>query len=100
MLISPSMQEVPVVVRMERFPESMKPGMDATAERWMRVRRAMCKEDQIYVERLAGMIRSHNREGIHAFDDPLEAAVFSVLIELLKELERKRDKGQQLMLGI
>jgi hypothetical protein len=84
---------------MERCAETLKPGMDATAERWMRVRRAMPREDQMYVERLAGMIRSHAREGIHAFDDPLEAAVFSVLVELLKELERKRDKGQQLALG-
>jgi len=84
---------------MERCTETLKPGMDATAERWMRVRRAMSREDQVYVERLAGMIKSHAREGIHAFDDPLEAAVFSVLVELMKELERKRNKGQQLVLG-
>jgi hypothetical protein len=27
-------------------------------------------------------------EAFYAFDDPLEAAVFSVLVEMMKELER------------
>jgi len=33
------------------------------------------------------MATKHSSEGFYAFDDPLEAALFSVLIELLKEIE-------------
>jgi hypothetical protein len=35
------------------------------------------------------MIKRHSSEGFYAFDDPLEAAMFSVMIELMKELDRK-----------
>ena len=34
------------------------------------------------------MAKKHSSEAFYAFDDPLEAAVFSVLVELMKELER------------
>jgi hypothetical protein len=82
---------------MEQSNETIRMGVKSTAERWLRVRRAMRKEDQVYAERLAEMIRQHSREGFHAFDDPLEAALFSVLIELLKEMEAKRGMSQQLV---
>jgi hypothetical protein len=35
------------------------------------------------------MAKKHSSECFYAFDDPLEAAVFSALIELLKEQEQK-----------
>jgi hypothetical protein len=82
---------------MERNTDTIRMGVSATADRWMRVRRAMRREDQVYAERLAEMAKKHAREGLHAFDDPLEAALFSVLIELLKEMDQKRDKSQLLM---
>lgn len=82
---------------MEQSNETIRVGMKNTAERWLRVRRAMRKEDQVYAERLAGMIQQHSREGFHAFDDPLEAALFSVLIEILKEMEIKSGKGPQIL---
>jgi len=66
-------------------------GVNAVAERWLRARRAMRKEDQAYAEQLAAMAKRHSSEGFYAFDDPLEAALFSVLVELLKERERGRD---------
>jgi len=42
-------------------------------------------EDQIYGQKLTEMARKHSREAFYALDDPLEAAVFSVLVELIKE---------------
>ena len=69
----------------------MRMGVNAVAERWLRARRAMRKEDQAYAEQLAAMAKRHSSEGFYAFDDPLEAALFSVLVELLKERERGRD---------
>lgn len=45
------------------------------------------KEDQIYGQRLAEMVKKHSSEVFYAFDDPLEATIFSVLVELMKGLE-------------
>jgi len=66
-------------------------GVAAVADRWLRARRAMRKEDQSYAEELAAMAKRHTSEGFYAFDDPLEAALFSVLVELLKERDREED---------
>lgn len=71
--------------------ESMGVGMKNTALRWQRVKQAMRVEDQVYAERLAVMIAAHARDRFTVFEDPLEAALFSVLIELMKEIDRKRD---------
>jgi hypothetical protein len=43
-------------------------------------------------QKLADMVKMHSREALYALDDPLEAAVFSVLIELLKETDHKAVK--------
>ena len=40
-------------------------------------------------QRLAQMAKMHSSEGFYALDDPLEAAVFSVLVELMKEVKRR-----------
>ena len=37
------------------------------------------------------MAKKHSSEAFYAMDDPLEAAVFSVLIEILKKREDLRD---------
>lgn len=68
--------------------ESVRLGVKNTAERWMRARRAMRTADQVYAERIAEMATKHSSEGFYAFEDPLEAAVFSVLVELIKEIEK------------
>ena len=47
----------------------------------------MKKEDQAYAQELAAMAKKHSSEAFYALDDPLEAAVFSALIELLKKQE-------------
>lgn len=72
---------------MGRSFESVRMGVQEISGRWFRARRALPKEDQAHAEKLAEMAKRHASEGFYAFDDPLEAAVFSVLIEILKELD-------------
>jgi hypothetical protein len=72
---------------MGRSFESVRMGVAELSGRWLRARRALPREDQVYAENLAEMAKRHASEGFYAFDDPLEAAVFSVLIEILKELD-------------
>lgn len=65
----------------------MRMGVKEISERWLRARRALRREEQRYAERLSEMAKRHASEEFYAFYDPLEAALFSVLIEILKELE-------------
>jgi hypothetical protein len=74
---------------MGRTSKSVRMGSQEVAQRWIKASRAMSKEDQIYGQRLAEMVKMHSSESFYALDDPLEAAIFSVLIELLKETDRK-----------
>jgi hypothetical protein len=60
-------------------------GVKDVSARWLKASRALKKEDQVYGERLAEMAKKHSSEAVSALDDPLEAAIFSVLIEMLKE---------------
>ncbi|MDT8357164.1 MAG: hypothetical protein RQ758_01525 [Methanomicrobiaceae archaeon] len=78
---------------MGRSFESIRLGVKNTADRWLKARRAMRQDDQIYAERVAGMAKKHSSEGFYAFDDPLEAAVFSVLVEIVKEMDRQGGGG-------
>jgi hypothetical protein len=68
---------------------SVRMGARGTADRWQRATRALRREDQPYAERLVEMAKRHASEGFYAFDDPLESAVFSALVEIVKELERR-----------
>jgi hypothetical protein len=52
--------------------------------------RALKKEDQVYGQELAEMAKKHSSEAFYALDDPLEAAVFSVLVEPVEEASRER----------
>ncbi|MDF0590432.1 hypothetical protein [Candidatus Methanocrinis natronophilus] len=65
-------------------------GSHEVSQRWLKASRALKKEDQVYGQRVAEMVKMHSSESFYAIDDPLEAAVFSVLIELLKEIDRER----------
>ena len=59
-------------------------GTKDVSARWLKASRALKKEDQVYGERLAEMAKKHSSEAFYAMDDPLEAAVFSVLVEMKK----------------
>lgn len=67
-------------------------GVKDVSSRWLKASRALKKEDQVYGQRVAEMAKKHSSEAFYALDDSLEAAVFSVLIELLRELERRREE--------
>jgi len=74
---------------MGRSFESVRMGAAEVSARWARAGRAMKKEDQAYAQELAAMAKKHSSEAFYALDDPLEAAVFSALIELMKRGEEQ-----------
>ena len=78
---------------MGRSFESIRQGVKDVSARWLKASRALKKEDQVYGQRLAEMANKHSSEAFYALDDPLEAAVFSVLIEMLKETNRADRKN-------
>ncbi len=72
---------------MGRSYESVRMGVNATAERWLRARTALREGDRACAERLATMAKKHASACFYNFDDPVEAAIFSALIEIAKELD-------------
>jgi predicted secreted Zn-dependent protease len=78
---------------MGRSFESVRMGAKEVSARWLKASRALKKEDQVYGQKLSEMVKMHSSEGFYAFDDPLEAAIFSVLVELMKELEKRDAKS-------
>ena len=72
---------------MGRSFESVRQGVKSIADRWARSTRALKKEDQQYGEKLVKLAKMHSSEAFMACDDPLEAAVFSVLVETIKRQE-------------
>ncbi len=70
-------------------------GVKDVSARWLKASRALKKEDQIYGQRVAQMAQKHSSEAFYALDDPLEAAVFSVLVDMMKvRAEDKFEKGK------
>jgi len=72
---------------MGRTIPSVRMEVKKIAERWEKTARVMKKEDRVYAEKLAEMAKKHSSEAFYAFEDPLEAVVFSVLVELLKAVD-------------
>jgi hypothetical protein len=66
---------------------SVRQGVNDIADRWARSSRSLRVEDQKYGKKLAKFAKMHSSEAFIACDDPLEAAVFSVLIEVIKHQE-------------
>jgi hypothetical protein len=58
--------------------------------RWLKASRALKKEDQICGHKLAEMVKMHSGEGFYSLDDPLEGAIFSALVEMMKEMEKRK----------
>ncbi len=78
---------------MGRSISSVRMEVKRIAERWERTAKAMKKEDRVYAIKLASLVKKHSSEVFYTFDDPLEAAIFSVLVELMKELDKDVDTG-------
>ena len=70
---------------MGRSFESVRQGVKDVSARWLKASRALKKEDQVYGQMIAEMAKKHSSEAFYALDDPLEAAVFSVLVEMVKD---------------
>jgi len=70
-------------------------GVKDVSARWLKASRALKKEDQAYGQRLAEMAKKHSSEAFYALDDPLEAAVFSVLVEMMKKRSEEEDTGRE-----
>jgi hypothetical protein len=78
---------------MGRSFESVRQGVKDVSARWLKASRALKKEDQVYGQMIAEMAKKHSSEAFYALDDPLEAAVFSVLVEILKrDFEKNKDE--------
>lgn len=65
------------------FP-SVRQGANAVAERWARSSKALKKADREFGDELVHLAKTHSSEAFVACDDPLEAATFSALVEILK----------------
>jgi hypothetical protein len=74
---------------------SVRQGVKSTADRWARSSRALKKDDRPYGERLVELAKRHSSEAFYGCDDPLEAAVFSVLVELIKEREQAKQEQEE-----
>jgi hypothetical protein len=74
---------------MGRSFEIVRMGAKEVSARLMKTSKALKKEDQVYGQKVAEMAKMHSSEAFYALDDPLEAAVFSVLVEMMKELAEK-----------
>ena len=58
---------------------------EQVADRWMRAQRALKAGEQVYAGRLSSLIRARSHDRAAVIRDPLEAALFGLLIELEKE---------------
>jgi hypothetical protein len=77
---------------MGRSFESVRQGVKSVCDRWARSSRALMKKDQQYGEKLVILAKMHSSEAFIACDDPLEAAVFSVLIETIKRQDQIKSR--------
>ena len=74
---------------------SVRQGVKSTADHWARSSRALKKDDQPYGERLVELAKRHASEAFYGCDDPLEAAVFSVLVEMIKKQEQEEQDQKE-----
>ena len=80
---------------MGRSFESVRQGVKEVSARWLKASKALKKEDQVYGLKLSEMAKKHSSEAFYALDDPLEAAVFSVLLEMVKEMDKANCKNDE-----
>ena len=80
---------------MGRSFESVRQGVKSIADRWARSSRALKKEDRQYGEKLVELAKKHSSEAFMACDDPLEAAVFSVLVETIKRQDQTEARQRE-----
>ena len=79
---------------MGRSFESIRMGVKDVSARWLKASKALKKEDQVYGQKLADMVKKHSSEAFYGLDDPVEAPVFSVLLELVKEMDKAHRENE------
>ena len=66
---------------------SIRQGINEIADRWSQSARWLKKPDQKYGDLLVHYTKSHSSEAFDACLDPLEGAVFSALVGIIKKQE-------------
>lgn len=69
---------------------SVRLGVRSVAERWEKVAKRMDRDNKAPALQLTGLAKSHSSEAFFGCDSPLEAMVFSALVEM----GRKREGGE------
>ncbi|NYT17016.1 MAG: hypothetical protein GKC06_03290 [Methanomicrobiales archaeon] len=64
---------------------------EQVADRWIHAQRALKAGDQVYAGHLSSMIRARSHDRRCGIRDPLESALFTLLIELVKERDREQE---------
>ncbi len=57
------------------------------AEQWSRTAMTLRKDNQKYGEELERMVQQHGSEGFCAFEGAIESAMFSVLVEVMRQCD-------------
>ena len=79
------------IVMGRTFP-SVRQGANHVADRWARSSKALKKEDREYGDELVKCAKTHTSEAFVACDDPLEAATFSALVEILRRQKQLEEQ--------
>jgi len=73
---------------------STRQGVNGIAGRWVRLAKKLGNRECNSGLKLAELARQHSSEGFVGCDDPLEAAIFSAVVEVLKNGDRiDRQRG-------
>jgi len=59
------------------------------AERWKKGTRPLPTHEQKYGHQIVQILEKYNGNGLGVFNDPLEAVVFIILIEIMKERDKE-----------
>ena len=80
---------------MGRSVESIRQGVNAATGRWARSARALPDgKQQACGEKLAALAKSHSSEAFFVCEDPLEAALFSVFVEMIRHRDEQGREGE------
>jgi len=80
---------------MGRSVKSVRQGVNDTTGRWVRSARTLAGRKQVHGEQLAAFAKQHSSEAFYVCEDPLEAAVFSALVEILRYRDVQDQGGKE-----
>ena len=73
---------------------SVRLGVRSVAERWARVTKKLGRDDREPGADLTGLAKNHSSEAFFGCDNPLEAMIFSALLEIHRnQAEEDNDVG-------